>query len=1758
VLTYDGTKWINKAVSGTGTVTSVDMSVPTGLQVSGNPIVAAGTLAVSFANGYSIPTNTKQTNWDAAYNDKINSADVSGTTTKTLTLTQQDGGTITASWTDINTNLVTSVNTYIGDVVLTTTDIAEGLKLYYTEERVSANVDVAANTAARHAAVTIGTANGLSLSSQALSLALASASTTGALSSTDWSTFNNKVPYSGATGDVNLGEHQLLAGQITFDQSPTGAAGVGIMRWNNTDGTLDLGLKGGNVTLQVGQEIVARVVNKTGADLLESGYKVVRISSAQGQRLAVQLAQGNNDNNSTDTIGIVTETIANNQEGFITILGQVKEINTTGSLQGETWTDGDVLYLSPTTAGNITNIKPIAPQHMVVVGYVEYAHSQHGKIYCKTQNGYELEELHDCYLPTYVNNGVLYRDVSTNLWKNASIPTVLGYTPANDASVVHLAGTETITGYKTFDAALELKYNVIPTPSIAGYIGIGSNGVGITIATKPVSTVYNNNLYFASASNNFTFPNASGTLALTSQLSSFISLTSLSATAPLAYNNTTGGFSISQAGVSGNGYLSSTDWNTFNNKQTAGDYITALTGEATASGPGSSSVTLSTSAVTGKILTGINITGGSITATDSILVALGKAQNQINGLLGGAIYQSTWNASTNSPTLTSGTGTKGYYYIVSVAGSTNLDGITDWKVGDWAIFNGTTWDKVDNTDAVSSVNGFTGAVSLTTANISEVTNLYYTEARVSANTNVAANTAARHAAVTLGTANGLSLSTQQLSLALASTTATGALSSADWSTFSAKQNALTLTTTGTSGAATLVGATLNIPNYAPDLSGYVTIATTQTISGNKTFTGAFIVDSGTLLKIGASNYGTGYVGLSAVSGGIGVNFPAGVSSSLLFNTSNDYNYTFPNATGTVALTSNLTNMVTGSGTTNYLPKFTGASAIGNSLVYDNGTNVGINTITPKGILHAYLGTITSGNAPASSGTTPINAMLNLTNNRGVGMYFGGSYSGNYGQWIQVSDVGNLGVYYPLFLNPNGGNLLLGTTTDAGYKLDVNGTGRFSGQVTVGSDLFLSLSTASIVFNSAANFNTQIYQTGGSLVLYTGANPRLTIASTGAATFSSSVTAGGKIFTSTSVNDNIIELINSDTTNGYGLYVRAGGTASGRYVARFKNGADSDVLTIASTGNATFSSSVTALASTTNGFIAQTTANSVHPYFRWVANNRSYWAAAIDSGTDATFKIGGGNTIGSSSFFTIDSGTNASTFTTSLAVTGAATFSSSVEIGQSATVRGYTGTTGAGMFMAYGSAGAGVGSIYSYNYGTSTYGGTIIDGSYVAFYNSGSEKMRITSGNVGIGTSSPYNKLTIEGSSARMDLNDGGGASRKALIIEPLGYGSNAYARIESYNYGTATGGALVINTTGGNVLIGTTTDSGYKLDVNGTGRFSSTVQAYSKVFIQRAAGGADTLIQFKNEVGTDKAYIKFGGTNEELSFYAGTGATENLKIASTGAATFSDKVGLGGLSTYTQFNIATGNDTQMALGTTSTSQTVGIFMADGPSTNTSNYKWEFGKGAANDFFIYSYSVGANVLSLALSNGAATFRSSVTAQSFDILKNGSSSFTSSFKLTSASGPVFSQNLQLGAGGSLDVYGWDGSSWIKSLSLSTIGQATLYNLAGTGSRAVLADANGLLSAPVSDISVKQNIKPIGYGLNEISKMNPVWFDFIDGYKNYGEGRQNGNIAQEMKAIIPEAVFITPSTGKMGINYDQLHAVYIKAIQELKAEIEILKNK
>jgi hypothetical protein len=136
-------------------------------------------------------------------------------------------------------------------------------------------------------------------------------------------------------------------------------------------------------------------------------------------------------------------------------------------------------------------------------------------------------------------------------------------------------------------------------------------------------------------------------------------------------------------------------------------------------------------------------------------------------VLGALSYQGTWDASTNTPTLTSSVGTKGYYYVVSVAGSTNLDGITNWVVGDWAVYNGTVWQKVDNTDAVTSVNGQVGTVVLTASDVgAQPAGTYVTSVGATSPVTSSGGT------------------TPTIAMPAANGTTNGYLTSTDWTTFS--------------------------------------------------------------------------------------------------------------------------------------------------------------------------------------------------------------------------------------------------------------------------------------------------------------------------------------------------------------------------------------------------------------------------------------------------------------------------------------------------------------------------------------------------------------------------------------------------------------------------------------------------------------------------------------------------------------------------------------------------------------------------------------------------------------------------------------------------------------------------------------------------------------------------------------------------------------------------------------------------------------
>ena len=117
-------------------------------------------------------------------------------------------------------------------------------------------------------------------------------------------------------------------------------------------------------------------------------------------------------------------------------------------------------------------------------------------------------------------------------------------------------------------------------------------------------------------------------------------------------------------------------------------------------GTGLSGTSFDGSAPVTVAINNTGVTAGVYGTSNTYPIITVNAQGQVTNVSTGAVpntYQGTWNASTNSPTLTSSVGTAGYYYIVSTAGSTNLNGITSWAVGDWAAFNGSVWQKIAGT-----------------------------------------------------------------------------------------------------------------------------------------------------------------------------------------------------------------------------------------------------------------------------------------------------------------------------------------------------------------------------------------------------------------------------------------------------------------------------------------------------------------------------------------------------------------------------------------------------------------------------------------------------------------------------------------------------------------------------------------------------------------------------------------------------------------------------------------------------------------------------------------------------------------------------------------------------------------------------------------------------------------------------------------------------------------------------------------------------
>jgi hypothetical protein len=863
---------------------------------------------------------------------------------------------------------------------------------------------------------------------------------------------------------------------------------------------------------------------------------------------------------------------------------------------------------------------------------------------------------------TYNNSATQVRPFTVDVkGRITSIGTAVTITPAfSDVT----GKPTTLAGYGITDAYTQAQVNTLLNGKQNALSGTGF----VKISGTTIS--YDNSTYY-----------------LASNPSAFIALTALSGTAPIQYNNTTGAISITQASGSTNGFLSSTDWNTFNNK-----------------------------------------TSNVGTVTSVAALTLGTAGSDL------------------SSTVANGTTTPVITLNVPTASAANRGALS---AADWTTFNGKENAIVAGTTA-QYYRGDKTFQTLNTAAVPEVTNLYYTEARVNANTNVAANTAARHNAVTLGTANGLSLSTQQLSLGLASSSANGALSSTDWTTFNNKQNALT-------------------------------------------------------------------------------------------------------------------NPVTGTGTTNTLAKFTGSTTIGNSLLTDNGTNAGYNNAGVAA--RTFIIQATSGRPFA----------LEVIENANVHAIY--LYPNNAGFNRISSDYMSGGVFLPLSLTgrennadlvlQTNGNVTIGTTTDAGYKLDVNGTGRFKGAsasptLTLANSTGGTLADFTITENTGLIVNSYEGASARSINLQVAGTSALLLASTGAATFSSSVTVAGTIpatsgklsvLTSTSTLGATADLgllISNDGSTGklaqigFGYSESRSAAVIGGIISNGGGSTTSDLFfaTRSTTVGSTAPTERMRIFSDGNVFIGSSPSNAGYKLdvngtgkfsgALQVASNITAVNGAMEFGgsgsapsTDpAIYRVGGVNSlqfaIGSSPRMTITSGGNVGIGTTSVTT-------------NKLVVEGF-GT--ANSIMTYPVAkfyGAGSGGLNIGTDGTNPQIATDSSGVDLTFLTRVAgvfyERMRITSGgNVLIGTTSEVGgRLGIKSS----------GTNTAPLVIQRSANTNTLASILEtstgdaSMTLSSALGESSIQllsngNSTfrGGNVLIGTSADLDDLLRVNGN-TYTNTIRTYT-------------------------------------------------------------------------------------------------------------------------------------------------------------------------------------------------------------------------------------------------------------------------------------------------------------------------------------------
>ena len=202
---------------------------------------------------------------------------------------------------------------------------------------------------------------------------------------------SGSVEVTGDVSCVNITQTGYITGTdyIQFDTTFSDGSAEGRLQWNSDDGTLEVGMPGGNVNLQIGQEIIFRVRNTTGSTI--NNGDIVRVTGATGNMLLVGLADNTSVYPGNQPMAMATEDIAHNANGYVTVFGAVRDMDTSA------WAEGTYLYLG--TAGGMTSTVPTAPAAKALVAVVARQHATEGAVVFRWATPFAMHTISDVHAP---------------------------------------------------------------------------------------------------------------------------------------------------------------------------------------------------------------------------------------------------------------------------------------------------------------------------------------------------------------------------------------------------------------------------------------------------------------------------------------------------------------------------------------------------------------------------------------------------------------------------------------------------------------------------------------------------------------------------------------------------------------------------------------------------------------------------------------------------------------------------------------------------------------------------------------------------------------------------------------------------------------------------------------------------------------------------------------------------------------------------------------------------------------------------------------------------------------------------------------------------------------------------------------------------------------------------------------------------------------------------------------------------------------